>query len=279
MTSTLGLTHNVGRRQVWIHPEFSVQFSCIDPCVFCGSMLAKWFKNHHLKKNTFPQSILQYLLLHNLSPAGWVFLAVLKTFSRPFGVFEASSHPSFISSSISVKQSLLRSSSSSSYVLLPRRGVLCLFLLYWKAGPHPPLLFEPPGARHLHVPATWLLIEDRLQVGIVVGLIAEEAFVLGGVLRGLRLVACVLGNRFRLLLWTLGERVKVWTEGCGWACLLGAASLLLWKKRLPPWNPICHLGGESGTWNTKVRIQNGISLKPVWNQCGRFWHLAVFKWL
>lgn len=72
----------------------------------------------------------------------------------------------------------------SPYVLFPRCHVLCIFVLYGKALALPPLLLESTRARHLHVPATRLLVEDRLQVGVVVGVVADEAgAVLGLLLR------------------------------------------------------------------------------------------------
>lgn len=161
------------------------------------------------------------------------------------------------SSSIFIKQSFITSTSSlSPYVLFPWCQILCLFLLYRKARAHLPLLFKSTWAWHLHFPATSLLIEDRLQAGVVISVIAKEAGALVGGLLRLRLVAGGLrGCCSRVFLLTWCKRVEVWTKCVRWTGIFGTTGLPLRQESLPPWRPICHLRLEKAdTENRKDEL-------------------------
>lgn len=129
------------------------------------------------------------------------------------------------------------SSRSSPYVLFPWCHVLCIFILYGKARTHPSLLLVSTRAWHLHVPATRLLIEDRLQVGVIVGVVADAYAAVVGL--GWRLVSGGLGVCCGRIFWPLCKRVKFWFKGVGGTRILGASRLPLWQECLPPFGPLC----------------------------------------
>lgn len=156
-------------------------------------------------------------------------------------------------SSISVKQSWITFSSSlPPDVLFPWCYSLWLFLLYRETAAYPLLLFEPTRAGHFHVPAARLLIEDRVHLGVIEGVIAEEI----GVLAGLFLRWGLEGGSsgvVLLLVCPLFKRVKIWGKGLGWTWVFVASALFLWHEEcLPPWGPVCHLHLEGGTRAVKV---------------------------
>ncbi len=138
---------------------------------------------------------------------------------------------------------------NSSHILFPLFPIVCLFLLYGKGRAHLPLLLPSTWAGHLHVPATRLLVEERIQPGVVVGFITEEAGAFVGLLLTLGLVTEGLWSCWRGLFWLLGlcrERVKVWVKGVGWS-VLGAFAPPLRQEWPPPLGPLsCHLWQEVG---------------------------------
>lgn len=168
-------------------------------------------------------------------------------YSIPLGIpkgNEASSVlRSFFFVQASLKSSLLKQTSSPSpFVLFPWCHILCVRHLYWKARAHPPLLLKSTWAWHIHVPATRLLVEDRIQVRVIIGVIADQAGAVFGLL--LRNRGLVTGGL--VVLWPLSKRVKLRFEGVGWSSILGASNLPLWQECLPPFAPLCHLGLEGG---------------------------------
>lgn len=126
-----------------------------------------------------------------------------------------------------LQKSLTASCSSwpSSYLLLLERRILGIFVLYGKAGTHPSLLLEPTRARHLHGPATGLLVKDGLQHGVIVGAVAEA--VVGLLLGPAGLGVSALGVSSGWLFWQSFKRVKVGFINAGGWSILGASRLLL----------------------------------------------------
>lgn len=118
--------------------------------------------------------------------------------------------------SISSKQSLITSTSSSPLVLLPCWNIFSPFLLYREGWTRPSFLFESTWARHLHVPATRLFVEDRFQRGVIKSFVAEEVGALAGLMHGQGLVIRWLGTYCSWVVLLLCEWVKVWANW-GWA--------------------------------------------------------------
>lgn len=137
------------------------------------------------------------------------------------------SNPPCFNFSLSLQKSLTTSCSSwpSPYLLLPGCRVLSIFVLYGKAGAHPSLLLESTRARHLHGPATGLLVKDGLQQGVVVGVIAEAVVRL--LLGPAGLVAGALGVGRGRAFWKSLKGVKVRFINAGGWSILGASWLLL----------------------------------------------------
>lgn len=129
------------------------------------------------------------------------------------------------------QQSLSASRSPSRYFLLPWRRVLCLVVLNGEVGPLLRLLPEAARAGHLQVPAAGVLVEHRVELGVVVGVVAGD----GGAAAGL-LLGRVLGGGRGV---RLPERVEVGLKVVAGGAFFGAGALLLGQERPPPLGPLC----------------------------------------